>query len=113
MITTWNAQKDKVNKLGCIQFSEDAKQVLTTFYSRDTWAEYENIEESKGKRRRCKKVKYNHSSTNIPEDDQTMLWNLEHNATEHVLGKLKLCIGMPVIIRYNIRSEERRVGKEC
>ena len=87
MITTWNAQKDKVNKLGCTRFAEDVKQALTTFYSCDTWTEYENIEESKGKKRRCKKVKYNYSSTNIPEDDQTMLWDLEHNATEHVPGK--------------------------
>ena len=105
MITTWNAQKDKVNKLSCIQFADDAKQALTTFYSCDTWAEYVYFEESKGKRRRCKKVKYNHSSTNIPEGDQTMLWDLEHNATEHAPGKLTLCIGMSVMIRYNIATE--------
>ena len=105
MITTWNAQKDKVNKLGCIRFAEDVKQALTTFYSHDTWAEYESIDESKGRRKRRKKVKYIHSSTNIIEDDQTMLWDLEHNATEHVPGKLTLCIGMPVMIRYNIATE--------
>ena len=29
MITTWNAQEDKVNMLGCIQFSEDAKLAST------------------------------------------------------------------------------------
>ena len=51
-------------------------------------AEYESIDESKGRRKRRKKVKYAHSSTNITEDDQTMLWDLEHNATEHVPGKL-------------------------
>ena len=44
MITTWNAQRDKFNKLGCIQFAEDVKQALTTFYSHDTWAEYESID---------------------------------------------------------------------
>ena len=99
MITTWNAQNDKVNKLGCIRFAEDVKQALTTFYSHDTWAEYESVDESKGRWKKHKKVKYIHSSTNITEDDQTMLWDLEHNATEHVLGKLTLCIGMPVMIR--------------
>ena len=34
-----------------------------------------------------------------------MLWDLEHNATEHVPDKLTLCIGMPVMIRYNITTE--------
>ena len=34
-----------------------------------------------------------------------MLWELEHNATEHVPGKLTLCIGMPVMIRYNVATE--------
>ena len=33
-----------------------------------------------------------------------MLWELEHNVTEHVLGKLTLCIGMPVMIRYNVAT---------
>ena len=47
MITTWNAQKDKVNKLGHIKFAEDAKQALTTFYSCDTWAEYETLRNQK------------------------------------------------------------------
>ena len=105
MITTWNVQKDKVNKIGHIQFAEDAKQALTTFYSCDTWAEYENIEESKGRRKRCKKVKYNCSSTNIPEKDQTMLGDLEHNAMDHVPGKMTLCTEMSVMIRYNIATE--------
>jgi hypothetical protein len=47
------------------------------------------------------KIKYTQSSTNIVEGDQIMLWNLEHNATEHIPGKLSLCIGLPVMIRYN------------
>ena len=34
-----------------------------------------------------------------------MLWDLEHNATEHVPGNLTLCIGMAVMIRYNIATE--------
>ena len=34
-----------------------------------------------------------------------MLWGLEHYATEHIPGKLTLCIGIPVMIRYNIATE--------
>ena len=42
---------------------------------------------------------------NIAEDDQTMLWDLEHCVTDHVPGRLLLYIGMPVMIRYNIATE--------
>ena len=49
--------------------------------------------------------KYTHSSTNISEVDQNMLWDLEHNPTDHIPGKLSLCIGMPIMIRYNIATE--------
>lgn len=104
IITAWNAQKDKINKMGSDRFAEETGQCLTTFYSHDTWAEYESIDDGK-KRKRRKKIKFSHSSTNISEDDQTMLWNLEHNATEHIAGKLSLCIGLPVMIRYNCATE--------
>ena len=43
MITTWNAQKDKVNKFGCVLFAEDAKHALITFWTHDIWAEYESL----------------------------------------------------------------------
>ena len=36
MITAWNAQKDRVNKLGTIQFAEETGQDLRAFYSHDT-----------------------------------------------------------------------------
>jgi hypothetical protein len=34
-----------------------------------------------------------------------ILWNLRHAATDHVAGKLSLCIGLPVIIRNNEATE--------
>lgn len=39
------------------------------------------------------------------EEDQTMLWDLEHNATDHIPGKLSLCIGLPIMVRYNTATE--------
>ncbi|EDR04280.1 uncharacterized protein LACBIDRAFT_330779 [Laccaria bicolor S238N-H82] len=36
---------------------------------------------------------------------QNLLWNLRHSASDHVPGKLSLCIGMPVIIRNNDATE--------
>jgi hypothetical protein len=34
-----------------------------------------------------------------------MLWNLQHSASDHVPGKLSLCIGLPVMIRNNDATE--------
>ena len=36
---------------------------------------------------------------------QEMLWNLSHSETDHIPGRLSLCIGMPVIIRNNDATE--------
>ncbi|KZT19598.1 hypothetical protein NEOLEDRAFT_1025353, partial [Neolentinus lepideus HHB14362 ss-1] len=33
------------------------------------------------------------------------LWNLPHNDTNHVVGKLSLCSGMPILIKKNIATE--------
>ena len=105
MITTWNTQKDRVNKLGTIQFAEETGQDHRAFYSCDTWAEYKSPSDNKKKRRHWKKVKYGLTSTNITEEDQQMLWDLEHNATKHIPGRLLLCISLPIMIRYNTATE--------
>src|SRR5882762_1435159 len=34
-----------------------------------------------------------------------MLWSLPHGSTEHIPGKLSLCIGMPVMLRKNEATE--------
>ena len=34
-----------------------------------------------------------------------MLWDLEHNSTDHIPGKLSLCIEMPIMVRHNIATE--------
>ena len=52
-----------------------------------------------------KKLKFTSKSTNITEEDQNMLWDLPHSATDHNPGKLALCIGMPVMIRHNDATE--------
>src|SRR6201995_92200 len=52
-----------------------------------------------------KKLKFTSKSTNITEEDQNMLWDLPHSATDHNPGKLALCIDMPVMIRHNDATE--------
>ena len=36
---------------------------------------------------------------------QDALWNLRHSASEHIPGKISLCIGLPVMIRNNDATE--------
>lgn len=107
IITALNAQKDKINELGAERFARETGQVLTNFYSHDRWTEYEepSVMNTGNRRRKKKRVSYSHKSTNISQKDQEMLWGLSHNATEHIPGKLSLCIGMPIMIRHNIATE--------
>ena len=44
-------------------------------------------------------MKFTQNSTNITEENQEMLWNLPHNATDHIPGKFSICVGMPVMIK--------------
>jgi hypothetical protein len=74
IITALNAQKDKINELGCQRFATETGQTLNDFYSYDKWAEYEYPQDNgKFKRRRKKKTKFTQNSTNITEEDQEML----------------------------------------
>src|SRR6266581_2771381 len=47
-----------------------------------------------------------HSAKKILSPDmQDTVWNLRHSASEHIPGKLSLCIGLPVMIRNNDATE--------
>src|SRR6266550_3563957 len=100
IITAKNAQKDKINRIGCMRFSEETDQQLTHFYSDDSKkdANDEKIEKKK-------KGKYRTVSS-LSTTLQKLLWELPHSsATKHIPGKLSLCIGLPVIIKCNAATE--------
>ena len=99
IITARNIDKDEINRLGCIKFAKLTGQNLTHFYSQD---------------RLPPSCKPGIHSTNtpamqmnsIPYGLQTELWNLPHSAADkHIPGKLSLCIGMPIMIKYNEATE--------
>jgi len=46
IITAWNAHKDQI-KLGSERFAKETGQRLTTFYSKDQWAEYDETKKQK------------------------------------------------------------------
>jgi hypothetical protein len=103
IITAWNSQKDRINELGSARFAKESDQQLVDFYSIDKWVIYDDITEPKRKRRKRNNIAYNASIMTL--SDQEKLWKLPHHATQHVPGKLSLCIGMPVMLRHNDATE--------
>jgi len=100
IITARNIQKDEINRLGCIKFAQETGQELMEFYSEDTLKVA--TEENKPCKKRCtRKV------ANISDDLQQVIWHLPHSssADRQVPGKLSLCLGMPVIIKFNAATE--------
>ena len=97
IITELNSQKDQLNKLGSLHFAAETGQRLTDFYSDDELDE--DIDPSTLTSARKKDKKSKPSSKKILSSDmQEVIWNLRHSASEHVPGKLSLCIGLPVMI---------------
>ena len=98
IITARNPQKDEINELGCKRFAKDTNQNLTTFYSMDSLPGSENRGKSLAKQTGA-------SDSSIGPKIQDLLWNLPPSSTNHIPGKLSLCIGLPVMIRNNNATE--------
>ena len=103
IITGLNAEKDRMNELGSKRFAEDTKQTLTDFYSVDSIGASVDPETLRKMKRGGKKL--SRASAIMNPKTQEMLWNLSHSETDHIPGKLSLCIGMPVMIRNNDATE--------
>ncbi|KAI0067152.1 hypothetical protein BV25DRAFT_1868127 [Artomyces pyxidatus] len=90
VITALNAQRDQINTMGCRKFAADSKQQLVNFYAVDKWKTRETMEKTKDF---------------VPMSLQKKLQDLEHGATMHVPGTLRLCQGLPVMIKRNEATE--------
>jgi hypothetical protein len=101
IITALNIHKDKLNELGSERFAADTGQTLTSFYSVDHFGQ----EEDPSKERKRMRNKRTLNKGHILPSLQKILWDLQHSATDHIPGKLSLCIGLPVMIRYNEATE--------
>ena len=97
IITSTNLHKDEINRLGAVRFAQETGQSLTDFFSDDSpRVTQADSEEGKG-------VKRVAELTNEMKDG---LWSQPPSSTDkHIAGKLSLCIGLPVMIRYNFAME--------
>ena len=97
IITGTNRHKDEINRLGALRFSQETGQTLTDFFSDDSpRGNPSDAEKSTGIKQLNK----------ITEDIQHACWSQPPSCTDkHIAGKLSLCIGLPVMIRYNYATE--------
>lgn len=99
IITAYNSQKDKINKMGTVCFSTNNRVQLHDFYSIDLL----NVKKVISSRK--KKGKGSRPRRKMHELDamvQNQLWNAPPSSTsDHVAGKLMLCKGLPIMIRNN------------
>ena len=97
IITGTNLHKDEMNRLGAIRFAQETNQTLTDFFSDYSPRTTQSAsEQSRG----CKQV------GEITSEMREALWSQPPSTTDkHIAGKLSLCIGLPVMIRYNYATE--------
>ncbi|KAI0038889.1 hypothetical protein FA95DRAFT_1585404 [Auriscalpium vulgare] len=100
VITALNAQRDQINALGCVKFAHDTKQKLTDFVSVDKWKS-----QVVSKRKKDNFMDPRRASDILPESLQDKLQQLPHAASMHIPGTLRLCRGMPVLIKKNEATE--------
>ena len=104
IITELNSQKDQLNKLGSLHFATETGQKLTEFFSDDEKGEDIDLSTLSSVRKKNKKP-IPSTKKHLSPDMQDEVWNLWHSASEHIPGKLSLCIGLPVMIINNNATE--------
>lgn len=97
IITGTNVHKDEINRLGAIRFAQETGQTLTDFFSEDSpRVTRSDPDEARG----VKRVPV------LTKDMMEGFWSQPPSSTDkHIAGKLSLCIGLPVMIRYNYATE--------
>ncbi|KAJ7927380.1 hypothetical protein B0H13DRAFT_1506161, partial [Mycena leptocephala] len=101
VITAWNSQKDKLNQLGSQRFANDTGQQLTDFFAVDSLAASSSEKVERKNRNKTKLPSFRYFS----EMERRELYDAHPCTSEHVAGKLSLCVGMPVMIKNNDATE--------
>ena len=105
IITSFNSYRDKINDEGTRLFAARHGTELHSFYSIDTLAASNQIDTTKSKSKKSKIKRIKRSIKYLTKKYQEVAWRLSPSSSEHVAGKLNLCVGMPVIIKKNIATE--------
>lgn len=100
IITALNRDKDQINATGSARFAAETGQELVDFYSTDV------LKSAEPQRRNPKKShrKYDEAHK-MNKGLQRDLWSQPPCTSEQIPGKLSLCLGLPLLIRYNEATE--------
>lgn len=100
IITARNRDKDMINSTASARFAHETDQTLVDFFSMD------ELKSPEPKRRDPKKAARVYSDARrMTKNLQVNLWTQPPCTSEQIPGKLSLCLGMPVLIRYNEATE--------
>ncbi|TFK81638.1 hypothetical protein K466DRAFT_578485 [Polyporus arcularius HHB13444] len=106
IITALNAYRDAVNAERVRAYASARGLPITSFYSHDVWGKNKDGASIRDAQKAYNAVVDPVRRTNIitPELQQA-LWAVPPSLSEHHAGVLHLCVGMPVLLKFNEATE--------
>ncbi|RDX51845.1 hypothetical protein OH76DRAFT_1324179, partial [Lentinus brumalis] len=106
VITAFNAYRDAINAARVREYASSRNLSLSSFYSHDLWGKNKDGASIRKAQKAYEAVvdpvrQSNAISTRIQE----VLWAVPPALTEHHAGVLHLCVGMPVLLKFNEATE--------
>jgi hypothetical protein len=101
IITSENKDKDLFNDANTARFALEHGQELYEFHSVDTISG----KEPKRSKRKGKKVKVYAKLKTLGQAQCLDLWSQPPHTSEQIPATLKLCLGLPVLLRYNVATD--------
>lgn len=106
VIVSRNCERDVINEKKAETFANDTNQELHTFYSVDSYPSATSQREQKNSKHVEKKIKNNvRMSNKMSVEMQERLWRIKPEFTKNMPSKLTVCLGMPVMVKFNIATE--------
>jgi hypothetical protein len=99
IITARNCHKDQINTMNVIRFSRENGRELHYFHSVDKQSLFD------ASKNKMKGTATTERPVRLTPAVQEALWSQEPHTSKHIAARLPLCIGMPVMIRYNEATE--------
>ncbi|KAI1786954.1 hypothetical protein LXA43DRAFT_896983 [Ganoderma leucocontextum] len=106
IITARNSHRDAINDAYIDMFAQRRKKELHDFYAIDRWASGQDSSSARQAQRLYDSILDPIRKTDVIAPKlQSALWSLDPCQTDHHAGVLRLCNGMPVILKQNEATE--------
>ncbi|KAL4259942.1 ATP-dependent DNA helicase [Pleurotus pulmonarius] len=103
IITGLHTNKDIINAMGVERFAAEQKMELFEFFSEDTLV---TEDDGAGRSQGARDSKARHPQVKLSRSVQRLLWEQPPGSnSKKIAGKLRLCYGMPIILKYNFATE--------